>query len=269
MSWLNSRKLLAKITAKWPAKVLSVAAAIVLMLFHRMSTLETRFFSSQLQVITGELVPSNYYSRVVRVSVRGEANIVHTVLEEDIVTFLDISGFTTEGIYQVPVQIRRTGTALGAEPLEISVDPLEITLHLEQRVSRNIPLIPVFRGNIAGGYEMASQSLRPSGIVAEGPASIIGQIVRFETGIIDLEGRNEDFAVTVDIINPHPFIVIRGGVNTEFHGTVRHIVQVQEYSEDEIDEYEYRELYDYNEDAPSEAAPYLPYDFYYGLNTDD
>ena len=266
---MNSRKLLARITAKWPAKVLAVAAAVVLMLFHRMSTLETRFFFSQLQVITGELVPSNYYSRVVRVSVRGEANVVHTVLEEDIITFLDISGLTTEGIYQVPVQIRRTGTAVGTEPLEISVDPLEVTLHLEQRISRNIPLIPVFRGNIAGGYEMTSQSLRPSGVVAEGPASIIGQIVRFETGIIDLEGRNEDFAVTVDIINPDQFIVIRGSATTEFHGTVRHIVQVEIYSEDEIDEYEYRELYDYNEDMHNEIAPHLPYDFSHRLNTDD
>ena len=266
MPRLNSRKLLAKITAKWPAKVLSVAAAIVLMLFHRMSTLETRFFSSQLQVITGELVPSNYYSRVVRVSVRGEANVVHTVLEEDIVTYLDISGFTTEGVYQVPVQIRRRGTAIGTEPLEISVDPLEVTLHLEQRVSRNIPLIPVFRGNIASGFEMTSQSLRPSAVVAEGPASAIGAVVRFETGIIDLEGRDEDFAVTVNIINPDPFIVIRGSVATEFHGTVRHIVQIVEYREnEETNEYEdeYREL-DYNE-----GESYLPYDFDYGLNTDD
>ena len=228
---MNNRTLLAKITRRWPAKVLSVAAAIVIMLFHRMSTLETRFFSSQLQIITGELIPSMPYSSVVRVSVRGEANIIHTVMEEDIVTFLDISAHTNEGVFNVPVQIRRTGTALVPQPLEISVEPMEITLHLEQRISRNIPLIPVFRGNISYGYEMAAQSLHPASVVAEGPRSILEGISAFQTGIIDLEGRNEDFSFSAGIVNTYPFVVITGSAATEFRGTVRRIVQIQERHE--------------------------------------
>jgi len=229
MYLLNSRKLLARITKKWPVKVLSIAAAIILMLFHRMSTLDTRvFYSSLREEISGELMPSGSYSRVVKVSIRGEANSINPILEEDIEIFIDLKKYTTEGTYQVPVQVRKKGSALGAGLLEISVDPLEIPLRLERRVSRNILLNPVFRGNVAAGFEIAGQTMSPAGIVAVGPRSVMDSITNFQTDIIDLEGRNEDFTVRVNIINQNPFIVISGNGTAEFHGSVRRSVRASE-----------------------------------------
>jgi len=130
---LNSRKLIAKITDKWPAKVLSVAAALILFVFHRMGTLETRYFSTPLQVETGvDLVPSGTYNQVVRVNMRGDATSIYSILDSDIEAYIDLKKYTKEGRYQVPVHIRKKGSALGVEPLEISVDPLQITLWLER-----------------------------------------------------------------------------------------------------------------------------------------
>jgi len=223
----NLRKLLGRITRKWPAKVMAVAAAIALMTFHRMSVIETRFFPSPLLVEAGELVPASRYTGVVRVGIRGEAGIISTVFEGDIETFLDVSAFTAEGLYRVPVQVRRTGTAAGGAPLEISVEPAEVVLRLEQRVSRNIPLVPVFRGTLAYGFEAAGHSLIPASVVAEGPRSILEAVPAFETGIIDIEGRNDDFTLSLEIINTDPFVVIRGVEGAEFRGLVRPVAAAE------------------------------------------
>jgi len=237
---LTSRKLLSRITERWPIKVLSVAAALILLVFHRMSTLETRVFYSPLQLETSEeMTPVGSHLKVIKVSIRGEPNSIYPILEEDIEIYLDLTNYTKEDLYQVPVQIRRKGSALGAGPLEISVDPLEVSLQLERRISRNITLTPIFRGTIAAGYELTGQTLNPSRVVAVGPRSVMESVTSFQTDIIDLEGRNEDFRVTANIINQDPFITIRGNSTTEFHGVVRRyvqIIEVRQWQESETEE---------------------------------
>jgi len=226
---LDNKKLLAKITDKWPAKVLSVAAALILFTFHRMSSLETRFFSVPLLVETGDdFIPASTLINVVRVNLRGDTNNIYAILDGDIEAYIDLRDYTTEGWHQIPVQIRKKGSALGIEPLEISTDPLEISLRLEQKISRNISLRPVFRGTMAAGFEMTGYFLTPASVFAEGPRSAMETITDFQTGIINLEGRNEDFTVTVNIVNHDPMVVIQGNGMTEFRGTVSHPVEADE-----------------------------------------
>ncbi|MCL2067887.1 MAG: CdaR family protein [Treponema sp.] len=236
---MNSKKLLAAITDKWPAKVLSVAAALFLMLFHRMSNLETRFYSSPLQIETGtDLIPASPHTRVIKVGLRGEANVIRPVFDEDIEPYIDLKKYTSEGWYQVPVQVRRKGSAVGIEGLEISVDPAEISLRVEEKISRSIPVRPVFRGTVADGYELAGQSFSPAGIFVEGPRGALELITGFQTDYIDLEGRSDDFSVFVYVINHDPFVVIRGNGMTEFRGHVRPLPPVEEEIEEEIQETE-------------------------------
>ena len=223
---MNSRKLLLKITEKWPVKVLSVAAALILLVFHRVNTLESRFFSVPLRVETGDtLIPASQYTRVIRVGLRGEANSILPILEDDIETYIDLKKYADEGSYRIPVQIRKKGSAAGVEPLEISVDPIEVTIRLENKTSRNINVMPVFRGNVAEGYELTGQSIIPTSVFAEGPRSNVESLYEFYTGTIDLEGRYEDFSVMVSVINNDPFIVIHGNSMIEYRGSIRRIVR--------------------------------------------
>jgi YbbR domain-containing protein len=221
---LINRKQLEKITEKWPVKVLSVAAALILSVFHKMNTLESRFFSSPLSIEANEtLIPASSFTQVIRVSLRGEANSIFSILEDDIETYIDLGKYTNEGIYKIPVQIRRKGSALGVEPLEVSVDPIEISVKLERKTIRNINIAPVFQGDIAEGYELTSQIIFPASVIAEGPRSVIEALYEFNTGTIDLNGRYEDFSTIVNIINSDPFIIIHGNRMIEYRGTIRRI----------------------------------------------
>jgi len=222
---INS-KLLAKIIEKWPAKVLSLAAALIITIFYRMNTLDTRFISVPLQIESSDLlIPASSYARTVRVSLRGEAGSINPILEEDIEAYIDLKKYPAEGVYRVPVQIRKKGNALGVEPLEISVVPIEINLVLEQRTIKNIPVYPVFSGNVAEGYELTGQSITPTEVIAEGPKSSLETIFEFNTETIILDGRYENFTVMANIKNDNPQITIHGSRICEYRGTIRRITR--------------------------------------------
>jgi YbbR domain-containing protein len=222
--------LLAKIAENWPAKVLSIASALVIFIFHRMSTLEERFFSIPLDVeISENLIPASSYIRMVRVNLRGDANSIYPIMEDDIEAYIDLSKYTETGTYRTPVQIRKKGTALGVEPLEIGVDPLEISLELDHRVSKYVPLTPNMRGYPGQGYELVSYALNPTQVAVEGPMKVMDNLSELLTDFIELDGRTEDFSVMVNILNRDPLMIIRGNGMTEFRGFVRELIILRNF----------------------------------------
>jgi hypothetical protein len=232
MSSLNLNKLLARVAENWLAKVLSIALAIILFVFHRTSSLENRFFSVPLTVeVNPTLIPANSYTRIVRVSLRGEATSIYPILEDDIEAYIDLKKYDVPGLYRAPVQIRKLGTALGVEPLEISVDPIEISLELDQKMSKYIPISANLRGSVQAGYDLISYTLNPSQVVVDGPLTLLGNITGLSTEYIDLDERSEDFFLSVRILNLDPRLVIRGNGETEFHGLIQRTVPVRNFDD--------------------------------------
>ncbi|MDR2607044.1 MAG: hypothetical protein LBC57_01515 [Treponema sp.] len=212
----------------WPVKVLSIVLALILFVFHRMSTLEDRFFSVPLDVeLNQNLLPASSYTRMIRVTLRGEANSIYPILEDDIKAYIDLKKYTRPGSYRATVQIRKEGTALEVEPLQISCDPMEISLELDQRISKYVPLIPSLQGNPAPGYEMVSYTLSPTQVVVDGPLTLLGELSELNTDFIDLDGRNEDFSIDVGILNRDPLLTIRGNGTTSFRAYIRKPVPVR------------------------------------------
>jgi len=219
---LNNIKILSKITEKWPVKIISVAAALVIAYFYRMNSLEKRTFTVPLQIETnGVLIPASSVESFVSISLRGEADRVNPINAGDIEAYINLDKYSEEGIYRIPVQIRKKGNAAGVEPLEISVFPIEISVLLEQKIRKNIPVFPLFSGTLPPEYELAGQSIIPASVTAEGPRSSIEKQYEFNTENIDLEGRTEDFWVFVQIINKNPFITIFGNRMLEYRGVIR------------------------------------------------
>jgi len=225
---LNARKIFAKAVENWPAKVLSIATAIILFVFHRMSTLEERFFSVPLIVEhRSGLMPSSSYPRMIRVSLHGEANSIFPIQESDIEVYVDLNKFQLPGTYVVPVQWRKTGTAQGVEPLQITVDPMEISLSLDLKISKFVPITANLQGHVEPGFNLTSYSLNPAQIIIDGPAGLMGGISELYTDPIDLDGRRSEFSVTVNILNRDPLIIIRGTGTTDFRGNINQIISVR------------------------------------------
>jgi len=225
---LNARKIFHNAVENWPAKVLSIGLAIILFVFHRMSTLEERFFSVPLNIERDSLlVPSSPYPRMIRINLRGEANSVFSVMEDDIGVYVKINDLNEPGVYTVPVQWHNKGGTQRMEPLQITVDPMEITLSLDRRVSKAVPLAATLRGQVEAGYTMTSYSLNPAELIIEGPAELIRNVSEVFTEAIDLDGRKSEFSVTANILNRDPLMVIRGSGTSEFHGIISQIIPVR------------------------------------------
>lgn len=221
---LNTKKILASIANNWPAKALALALAIALYIFRSMSMQEERFFSVPL-IVEGEeaLVLSKPYLRMVRISLRGDANSLFPIIESDIEAYLDLEKIDVPGDYRVEVLLRKKGSAIGIEPLEIRVEPTEIDISLDYRISKFVPLIAIFSGETESGYNLDSFSLNPSRVLIEGPAELITNTMELNTDLIELGGRNEDFTTSAAILNRDPFITVRGSGLIEVTGHISRI----------------------------------------------
>ena len=222
----------ARLAEKWPAKVSSVVVAIIFFAFHRMGDLQERFFSVPLRLdLNSGLAPGSPYPRNIRVSLRGDANSIYHIAEEDIEAYLDLTAYSEGGTYRAPVQVSKKGSAAEVETLEISLDPVEITLELDARVSKYVPLAPDFRGYLESGYEMVSYTMEPNQVVVEGPQKILAGILELSTEAVDLRGRSGDFSARVRIVNPGPLVLVRGDGMTEFQAFVRGLIVIASFED--------------------------------------
>lgn len=225
---MKSKEIFDRVVEKWPVKVLSIAAAIVLFMFNRMSTLEERFFSVPLGIsLHDSLVPAASYPRMVRVTLRGEANSIFPILEDDIEAYLDLSKYKSEGVYKAPVLVRKKGTAAGIDPLEVHVEPIEVAVAVERKEIKTVPITPSFRGYLESGYELASYSIIPSQVEISGPAGMIARVLDMTTDFIELSGRKESFSASVKLLNREPLISIRGEPEVLFNGTIQQSTMIR------------------------------------------
>jgi YbbR domain-containing protein len=226
----KGKALLARALEKWPVKVLSIVAAIILFVFHRMGSLQERFFSAPLQLeISGNLVPSNSYPHNIRVTLRGDANSIYPVSENDIEVYLDLTRLKEPGSMKAPVQVRKKGTALETENIEIGVDPMEVNIELDTKISKYVPVTPKLAGTLENGFELVSYTLEPNQVQIDGPLNLITTIAELATEQIDLTDRNADFIIHMRLASPSPLLSIRGDGLTEFRGVVRESIMIRSF----------------------------------------
>lgn len=226
----NSKGFLKRAFSNWPAKVLSVAAALLLFSFYRLNRLEDRYISVPLSVsMNDEYVPSSQYPRSVRATLRGESNALFAIQEDDVRASLDLSGYRAEGQYRAPVQIERRGSALGVDPLEIRTDPADVSVTMEKRMTRVVPVTPSFKGFLEPGYELVSFELTPSQVEISGPASAVSRSGDVQTDFIELAGRNSDFIVKARIVKKDSLVSVSGTDSVEFRAVVQKSLAIKSF----------------------------------------
>ena len=226
---VDYKKIILRLIKNWPAKVLSIVAAIFLFAFHRMSDLEDRFFTVPLHLdIAGNLLPGTVYPQNVRVSLRG-TNAIYNISETDIEAHLDLTRYTEPGIYKTQIHIQRKGSAAEIEILEITVEPAELTVELDTRISKTVPILPDFHGYLEQGFEMVSFILEPAYVVIEGPEKLVLSVSEIQTESIDIQDRNTDFSVNVSLLNPNQLVRIRGDNGAEFICKIKELIIINSF----------------------------------------
>jgi len=226
------RERLERLFADWPAKILSLAGALALFFFYQLNKLEERPLSVPLVVASNDdFVPASQYPRTVRLVLRGESNAIFAVLEGDLEATLDLRSYTSAGVWRVPVRIEKRGSALGIDPLEISVDPSDVAIMIEPRIVREIQVVPSFRGYLEPGYELAGFKLVPSTIEVAGPAGVMEKLADAATEPIELTGRSGNFSVRTKIAIRDPLVGLLSSNVIEFEAEVRKALIFRNYQD--------------------------------------
>ncbi len=225
-------RILGKIFADWPAKILSLAAALLLTLFFSLTRLEQRTISIPLAVsMNEEMAPSSQYPRMVRVLLRGEREVIYGIRDDEVSASLDLSTFKNDGVFRVPIRLTRRGNALTADPLEIRAEPAEIAIGLEKRTSKQVPVTPSFKGFLETGYELSSYELNPQEILISGPAGLVARTSEVSTDTIELGGKKGDFSMEVRLINKDTLLSLENSASIVFSARVRKSFDVKDFAD--------------------------------------
>ncbi|UCF97149.1 MAG: YbbR-like domain-containing protein [Spirochaetaceae bacterium] len=232
---MKPRRVVESIFSSWPAKIISLTAAALLFLFYRVNTMDERFVSVPLQVDPpAGLAISKPYPKSARVTLRGKEEAIFSVIEEDIEVYADFGRFQSEGQFRVPVRVVRRGSSLNIEPLDIRVEPAEISVTLEQRVEKTVALEAVIRGSPPAGYDLVQYTIVPDGVQISGPRSIVNSVEAIELEEIDLEGRTEDFTEQVMIVEENSLLDYPRERAVVFRGILREAVIIKTFENVDI-----------------------------------
>jgi YbbR domain-containing protein len=232
---LRRRRTLERLFADWPAKIISVSAAILLFLFYRINTMEERVFTTALKADPPPgLAISKPYPRSARITLRGREENIFSVLEDDLAAEADFEAVRGEGQYRVPIRVVRKGASVNIEPLEIRVEPAEISVTLEEEVQRSLDVQPRLTGIPAPGFELVQYSVTPNRVQVSGPRSIVSDLTEVQTDTIDLTGRSEDFTVEVGILRENPLVIYPREMTAAFRGIIREAVVIKTFENVDI-----------------------------------
>ncbi len=217
---MKIEKIIQKITENWKVKVTCILAAIIIYIICQIAFLERRAFSVPLRVKNASnLVYINQIPRLVRVSVRGEANQIGLLQENDFDVFVDLSEFVEAGTYKVPLHLQLSEEATMIEDLEILISPDLIELNLEPKITALVPLKTNVSGTCAKGYEVTAIEIYPDLVQITGSQSLVEKTSFLETSIINLNEKSSSFTENVEVVNQNPRLSLTG--QKEFEVTVK------------------------------------------------
>lgn len=223
---------LTRVFRNWPAKVLSFAGALLLLVFHDITRLEERFVTVPLELqLSDRFMPGAAYPQQVRVRLRGESDEVFRIVEDDLRAYVDLRRFGDEGEYRVPVQVERTTSAPTDGVVEITPEPAWIQLELEEKLLTSVEVVATTSGFPPSGYELVQILMTPSSVEIEGPRSRVELVDAVRTEDVDLSTRRGDFTERLRLVQPDPLIRFPGGDIVEMRGFIEEAVVLQTFSE--------------------------------------
>ncbi len=229
---MKIREFLLKTLDDWPVKVGSLLAAVMIVFFYNINSLETRDFFIPLEYDIPEnyiTVETNHHAEDVHVFLKGKG--LGNIRAKDITARIVVPEDRLKGNFTV--KINREGEARKLNTLEIKVSPMSVSLKLEKVLSQKKEVYISKVGSIAHGYKIMGEYVTPNRIVVRGPRSRIIKMKKIRTENVDLLGRNEDFTIRVRLFVNDPLITLPATEIVEYYCIVDEIVE--EHTFEDID----------------------------------
>ena len=192
---MNTKHLLDKILDKWLAKVVCLVIAIFLYWFHTASLIESKTFVIPLQIIEdGMVMHVGSAPGSVTVVVRAGEESIKSVLASDISASINLNSITQKGSYKLPVKLTLAESLLKYDPLEVKIKDESITIDVDRKAIKYVPIVPSIVGEVAHGYEIDTITMSPSTIEISGPESLVNATEQIYTTRLNVSNAETNFS---------------------------------------------------------------------------
>ncbi len=199
---MNTRKMISRLTENWVAKVICVAAAILVYVFHQVAVLDHKTLTVPLEVVSeGLLVNETDVPSFVKVNVRCSADSIGAITAQGISAVLNLNHYTEVGDYDVPVTISVSKDLMLIDPLEVSVKPDYVSLTLDEKVEKYVSVKPSVSGEVSHGYFVKSVEIVPSTVKIIGPSKIVEKTNFIYSDKVNVKGASTGFSTEVGLDN--------------------------------------------------------------------
>ena len=206
---MNIKALFEKITKDWPAKVICLCLAIFIYSFHQIITLDSKTLMIPMQIISdGNLTTKDVCPNFVKVVFRTDSSHIASVNSKDIKAFINLTAYTQEGFYDVPVQVELSEDLKTIEPLEIKIKPESFSLNLEEKILKYIPVVASTSGEPENGYYVSNLEVIPSSVKVVGPKSVVENTKQIYTKKVMLKGAKTNYSSPTKLDNINSLLKI-------------------------------------------------------------
>ena len=206
---MNTKHLLDKILDKWPSKVICLVIAIFLYFFHQASLIDSKTFVVPLQIIEdGMVMHVGSVPGSVSVVVRASDETIKSVSPADISASISLDAITEKGTYKLPVKITLAEKLKEYDPFEVKLKDDSITIDVDTKAIKYVPIAPSIVGEVAHGYEIESITMSPSTIEISGPKSVVNATETIYTTRLNVSNAETNFTTETSYQKPNKLLVI-------------------------------------------------------------
>ena len=192
---MNIKHLLDKVLDKWPAKAVCLIIAIFLYFFHQASLIDSKTFVIPLNIIEdGIVMHVGNAPKSVSVIVRAEEETIKSVLPTDLTASICLDTITQKGTYKLPVKITLAESLMEYDPFEVKMKDDTVTIEVDRKAIKYVPLVPSIIGEVARGYEIDTISMSPSTIEITGPESLVNATEQIYTTRLNVSNAETNFS---------------------------------------------------------------------------
>lgn len=153
--------------------------------------------------------------------IEGPRAFVRTVADRDDRLVIDLNRANSKRELSFQVDINPTQLSLPFGMVVERVIPRRISIKLEKRASKILPLKAQFLGQLPDKLNLKNYELRPSEVEVYGPRSLIGGMKELSVRPIDLESLIGQESIPVEVALPDERLSVVGGQNVSFHYQLR------------------------------------------------
>ena len=204
---MNTKHLREKILEKLPQKIFCLVIAIFLYFFHQASLIDSKTFVVPLQIIEdGMVMHVGNVPSSVSVVVRAGEETIKSVLPTDITASVCLDTITKKGTYKLPVKISLTESLMEYDPFEVRLKDNTVTIDVDIKATKYVPILPSVVGEVAHGYEIESITISPSTIEVSGPESIVNATEYIYTTRLNVSNAETNFSTETNCQKPNKLL---------------------------------------------------------------